>query len=127
MAWVRREMRLGLTAPDRPQWRPIALTKDEYSLLIAFLDAPQRPLSREYLLQATRVHEEILDRAVDVQIWLGGNRRSHRLHRPESLVALGSARQRRLAHTACRLTTTQTAGIFAISRFLLPKSRCAAR
>ena len=127
MAWARREMRLGLTAPDRPQWRPVALTKDEYSLLIAFLDAPQRPLSREYLLQATRVHEEILDRAVDVQIWLGGNRRSHRLHRPESLVALGSARQRRLAHTACRLTTTQAAGIFAISRFLLPKSRCAAR
>jgi Transcriptional regulatory protein, C terminal len=83
-------MRLGLTAPDRPQWRPIALTKDEYSLLIAFLDAPQRPLSREYLLQATRVHEEILDRAVDVQIWLDGNRRPHRLHRPESLVALGS-------------------------------------
>ena len=62
MAWVRREMRLGLTAPDRPQWRPIALTKVEYSLLIAFLDATQRPLSREYLLQATRVHEEILTR-----------------------------------------------------------------
>ena len=53
-------MRLGLTAPDRPQWRPIALTKDEYSLLIGFLDAPQRPLSREYLLQATRAHVEIL-------------------------------------------------------------------
>ena len=120
-------MRLGLTAPDRPQRRPVALTKGEYGLLIAFLDVPQRPLSREYLLQATRVREEILDRAVDVQIWLGGNRRSHRLRRPESLVALGSARQRRLAHAAGRLTTAQTAGIFTISCFLLPKSRCAAR
>ena len=68
MAWVRREMRLGLTAPDRPQWRPIALTKDEYSLLIAFLDAPQRPLTREYLLQATRVHEDVFDRSIDVQV-----------------------------------------------------------
>ena len=44
------------------------LTKGEYSLLVAFLDAPQRPLSREYLLQATRVHEDIFDRSIDVQI-----------------------------------------------------------
>ena len=29
--------------------RPVALTKGEYALLLAFLDAPQRPLSREYL------------------------------------------------------------------------------
>ena len=27
------------------------------ALLLAFLNAPQRPLSREYLLQATRMHE----------------------------------------------------------------------
>src|ERR1700675_2048972 len=38
---------------------PVALTKGEYALLIAFLDAPQRPLSREYLLQATRLHEDV--------------------------------------------------------------------
>jgi DNA-binding response OmpR family regulator len=37
-------------------------------VLIAFLDAPLRPLSREYLLQATRLHEDIFDRSVDVQI-----------------------------------------------------------
>jgi len=36
--------------------------------LTAFLDAPQRPLSREQLLQATRVHEDIFDRSIDVQI-----------------------------------------------------------
>jgi two-component system, OmpR family, response regulator len=47
---------------------PIALTKGEYALLIAFLDAPQRPLTREHLLQATRIHEDVFDRSIDVQI-----------------------------------------------------------
>jgi DNA-binding response OmpR family regulator len=47
---------------------PVALTKGEYGLLLAFLDAPQRPLSREHLLQATRVHEDVFDRSIDVQI-----------------------------------------------------------
>jgi DNA-binding response OmpR family regulator len=44
------------------------LTKGEYALLAAFLEAPQRPLSREHLLQTTRVHEDIFDRSIDVQI-----------------------------------------------------------
>jgi DNA-binding response OmpR family regulator len=44
------------------------LTKGEYALLIAFLDAPQRPLARERLLQATRTHEDVFDRSIDVQI-----------------------------------------------------------
>jgi two-component system OmpR family response regulator len=47
---------------------PVALTKGEYALLTAFLDAPQRPLSREHLLQATRIHEDIFDRSIDVQV-----------------------------------------------------------
>jgi two-component system OmpR family response regulator len=47
---------------------PVALTKGEYALLLAFLEAPQRPLSREHLLQATRVHEDVFDRSIDVQI-----------------------------------------------------------
>jgi DNA-binding response OmpR family regulator len=51
-----------------PEGTPVALTKGEYALLIAFLDAPQRPLSREHLLQATRVHEDVFDRSIDVQI-----------------------------------------------------------
>ncbi len=46
----------------------IALTKGEYALLLAFLDAPQRPLSREHLLQATHVHDDIFDRSIDVQV-----------------------------------------------------------
>ena len=51
-----------------PGGAQLALTKGEYALLTAFLDAPQRPLSREQLLQATRVHEDIFDRSIDVQI-----------------------------------------------------------
>jgi len=46
----------------------VPLTKSEYALLVAFLEAPQRPLSREYLLQATRMHEDIYDRSIDVQV-----------------------------------------------------------
>ena len=36
--------------------------------MLAFLEAPQRPLSREHLLQATRSHEDIFDRIIDVQV-----------------------------------------------------------
>ncbi|WLB58578.1 response regulator [Bradyrhizobium japonicum] len=46
----------------------VPLSKGEYTLLLAFLDAPQRPLTREHLLQATRVHEDIFDRSIDVQV-----------------------------------------------------------
>ncbi len=45
-----------------------SLTKGEFALLSAFVDAPRRPLSREHLLQATRVHEDVYDRSIDVQI-----------------------------------------------------------
>jgi two-component system OmpR family response regulator len=51
-----------------PAGAPVTLTKGEYALLLAFLNAPQRPLSREHLLQATRVHEDVFDRSIDVQI-----------------------------------------------------------
>ena len=51
-----------------PGGAEVPLTKGEYALLTAFLEAPQRPLSREQLLQATRVHEDIFDRSIDVQI-----------------------------------------------------------
>jgi two-component system OmpR family response regulator len=47
---------------------PVMLTKGEYALLLAFVSAPQRPLSREHLLQATRLHEDVFDRSIDVQI-----------------------------------------------------------
>ena len=71
----RRRCRFGGWRLDRrlrrltnPDGTPVTLTKGEYALLIAFVDAPQRPLSREYLLQATRMHEDIFDRSIDVQV-----------------------------------------------------------
>jgi two-component system, OmpR family, response regulator len=51
-----------------PNGIAVTLTKGEYALLVAFLEAPQRPLTRERLLQATRVHEDIFDRSIDVQV-----------------------------------------------------------
>jgi two-component system, OmpR family, response regulator len=51
-----------------PGGTPIPLTKCEYALLLAFVQAPQRPLTREQLLHATRLHEDIFDRSVDVQV-----------------------------------------------------------
>ena len=52
----------------RSDGTPVALTKGEYALLLAFVGAPQRPLSREHLLQATRMHEDVFDRSIDVQV-----------------------------------------------------------
>lgn len=47
----------------------VPLTKGEFGLLVAFLRSPQRVLSREQLLAASRVHDdEVYDRSVDVQI-----------------------------------------------------------
>jgi len=57
----RRELR-------NPSGEEVPLTKGEFALLVAFLEAPGRPLSREHLLQATRVHEDIFDRSIDVQV-----------------------------------------------------------
>jgi len=51
-----------------PNEKSVPLSKGEYALLLAFLDAPGRPLAREQLLRATRIHEDIFDRSIDVQV-----------------------------------------------------------
>ena len=51
-----------------PNTTPVSLSKGEYALLLAILEAPRRLLSREHLLQATRIHEDIFDRSIDVQV-----------------------------------------------------------
>ena len=63
--WVLDRRARRLSAPDGAE---IKLSKGEFALLSAFLDAPGRPLTREHLLQATRVHEDVFDRSIDVQI-----------------------------------------------------------
>jgi two-component system OmpR family response regulator len=51
-----------------PRGEPVALTKGQYELLMAFLDAPQRPLSRKYLLHATHIHADVFARSIDTQV-----------------------------------------------------------
>ncbi len=47
----------------------IAITNSEFNLLVAFLSAPQRVLSREQLLDLSRLHnDEVYDRSIDVQV-----------------------------------------------------------
>ncbi|MDR6624432.1 response regulator transcription factor [Caulobacter segnis] len=62
------ELDRGGHAVQRGDQDPIILTKGEYGLLLAFLESPNRPLSREHLLRATRVHDDVFDRSIDVQI-----------------------------------------------------------
>jgi DNA-binding response OmpR family regulator len=55
-----------LTAPDGEN---VPITNSEFNLLVAFLAAPKRVLSREQLLDLSRLHnDEVYDRAIDVQI-----------------------------------------------------------
>jgi len=60
----------GLNEDATRTFRLVAeLTKGEFSLLAAFLSAPQRILAREQLLDLSRLHNaEVYDRSIDVQI-----------------------------------------------------------
>ena len=51
-----------------PKGIPVALTKGEFALLVAFLASARCPLTREQLLSATRLHEDVFDRSIDVQV-----------------------------------------------------------
>jgi DNA-binding response OmpR family regulator len=52
-----------------PNGKVVALTNTEFNLLAAFLAAPQRVLTREQLLDMSRLHnDEVYDRAIDVQV-----------------------------------------------------------
>jgi len=51
-----------------PPGEEVILTKKEYALLSALVEAPGRPLSRLHLMRATRTHEDIYDRSIDVQV-----------------------------------------------------------
>jgi len=63
--WFFNQRQRELTSP---KGNAVALTKSEFALLSAFVQAPRRTLSRERLLHATRVHEDVFDRSIDVQI-----------------------------------------------------------
>ena len=62
------ELTTGTRRLKSPDGRPVELTNSEYALLVAFLRAPQKILSRDQLLESSRLHDDIYDRSIDVQI-----------------------------------------------------------
>ena len=49
--------------------RPVALSNGEFSLLVVLLGAPHRVLSRDQLLDLSRLHnDEVFNRSIDVQV-----------------------------------------------------------
>jgi DNA-binding response OmpR family regulator len=63
------ELNIGLRKLKSADGKPVDLTNGEFSLLTAFLSAPQRVLTRDQLLEMSRLHNaEVYDRSIDVQI-----------------------------------------------------------
>ena len=62
------ELRMGTRKLVSPAGKSIPLTSGEFSLLAAFVKAPRQILSRDQLLEATRLYDDVYDRSIDVQI-----------------------------------------------------------
>ena len=62
------ELNTGTRKLKAADGRNVELTNSEYALLVAFLKSPQRILSRDQLLESSRLHDDIYDRSIDVQI-----------------------------------------------------------
>jgi DNA-binding response OmpR family regulator len=63
------ELNIGLRRLKSPAGATVELTNGEFSLLVAFLSSPQRTLTRDQLLDLSRLHNaEVYDRSIDVQI-----------------------------------------------------------
>jgi two-component system, OmpR family, response regulator len=63
------ELNLNTRRLSSPDGRVMPLSKGEFSLLVVLLGAPQRVLSREQIIDLSRLHnDEVYNRAVDLQI-----------------------------------------------------------
>jgi DNA-binding response OmpR family regulator len=63
------ELNLRTRRLKRSDSAPIELTNREFNLLAALVSAPQRILTRDQLLEASRVYDnEVYDRSIDVQV-----------------------------------------------------------
>jgi len=63
------ELNLRTRRLKRRDGQNIVLTNGEFNLLAALLGAPQRILTRDQLLEASRVYDnEVYDRAIDIQV-----------------------------------------------------------
>lgn len=63
------ELNVRLRKLKAPSGAPVSLSNGEFNLLVAFLSAPQHVLTREQLLDLSRLHnDEVYDRSIDVQV-----------------------------------------------------------
>ena len=63
------ELNVRLHRLMSPVGRRVDISRGEFSLLCAFLSQPQRMLTRDQLLELSRLHSmEVYDRSIDVQI-----------------------------------------------------------
>jgi len=63
------ELNVRLRRLVSPEGKTVPCTKSEFNLLVAFLSDPQRVLSRDDLLDRSRLYnDEVYDRTVDVQV-----------------------------------------------------------
>jgi DNA-binding response OmpR family regulator len=63
------ELNLRTRRLTRQDGGQIELTNSEFNLMVALLASPQRVMSRDQLIEASRVYDnEVYDRAIDVQI-----------------------------------------------------------
>lgn len=62
------ELATGSRRLVSPTGDRVELTNSEYALLVSFLKSPLRVLSRDQLLEGSRLHDDIYDRSIDVQI-----------------------------------------------------------
>lgn len=62
------ELNIGTRRLTSPDGKRVELTNGEFCLLNAFLASPGRILTREQLLEASRLYDDVYDRSIDVQI-----------------------------------------------------------
>ncbi len=62
------ELSTGTRRLTSPKGERVELTNGEYALLMTFIKSPKRVLSRDQLLEGSRLHDDIYDRSIDVQI-----------------------------------------------------------
>jgi two-component system OmpR family response regulator len=62
------ELNIGTRRLTSPAGKRVELTNGEFCLLNAFLASPGRVLTREQLLEASRLYDDVYDRSIDVQI-----------------------------------------------------------
>ena len=86
------ELNLRTRRLKRSNGEHIVLTNGEFNLLAALLGAPERILTRDQLLEASRVYDnEVYDRAIDIQV-LRLRRKSNEIPRNRSSLLRSAAR-----------------------------------